>query len=153
MGVITDGERETMSALLSYANPQGLHPNEERWRDFSRIELSLRDERIRQLEELNKTLAAEVDRLRREYDEEMTEFNTGYEAAQQGLPESSEPSEVKHDVWLCGYAWAMFGKLKAEVDAQRPVVEAASRWARSDTALPRLELRTAVINYEASKSK
>ena len=45
--------------------------------------------RIRQLETLNRTLAAEVDRLRHEYDEEVAEFNAGYEAARQGLPDGA----------------------------------------------------------------
>lgn len=58
---LTDDERATMVALLDYANPQGLHPDEAHWRDFARTELGLRDERIRQLERLNATLSAEID--------------------------------------------------------------------------------------------
>ena len=38
--------------------------------------------------------------------------------------------------------------LAAQVDRMRPVVDTASRWARSDKVLSRVHLRTAVINYE-----
>lgn len=71
--------------------------------------------RIRQLERLNAVLSAEIDRMRREYDEEVGEFNAGFDAGQRGLPESTEPNDVKHDVWKCGYAWGAFENLKAQV--------------------------------------
>lgn len=42
--------------------------------------------------------------------------------------------------------------LSGEIDAQRPVVQAACRWARNDKGFLRIHLRTAVINYEAAKA-
>ena len=64
LGEVTDDQRTTMLALLSYPNPEGIHTTEARWRNFARVELSLRDERIRQLEKQCASLAAEVDRQR-----------------------------------------------------------------------------------------
>jgi hypothetical protein len=43
--------------------------------------------------------------------------------------------------------------LAAQVDRMRPVVEAASQWARDDKGLLRVRLRTAIINYEAEMDK
>jgi len=40
-------------------------------------------------------------------------------------------------------------ELAAQVDRMRPVVDAASQWARNDKGLLRIYLRTAVIEYEA----
>lgn len=61
---LTADERATMLGLLKYPTPIAIHPDEARWRDFSRTELSLRDERICALERINASLAAEVDRMR-----------------------------------------------------------------------------------------
>lgn len=88
--------------------------------------------RIHQLEDLNATLAAEIDRLRHEYDEEVSEFNAGFEAAQRGLPDTSEPSCVKHDVWMCGYAWQRYSSLVAQINRMTPVVEAAEGYCECD---------------------
>lgn len=87
--------------------------------------------RIHELEALNATLAAEIDRLCHEYDEEVSEFKAGFEAAQRGLPDTSEPSRVKHDVWMCGYAWQRYSSLVAQIDRMTPVVEAAQSRAQS----------------------
>jgi hypothetical protein len=64
MSTISEQERATMLQLLDYPNPEGLHPNEARWRDFARIQVQLRETRIRQLETLNRTLSEQVDRMR-----------------------------------------------------------------------------------------
>lgn len=121
---------------------------------MSTISESEYQQRVRALEELNKTLAAEIDRQRAEYNAEVDEFNAGYEAAQQGLPESAEPSDTKYDVWKCGYAWAMFDKLKAEVDLMRPVVEATiTQVNRNDDRFSWYELKKAVNAYEAAKNQ
>lgn len=122
-------------------------------------EVAERDERIRQLEQLNAMLSAEVDRLRHEYDEEVTEFIAGYDAGQVGLPESAEPPDIKHDGWRPGYAWGVFEKLKAEIDRMRPVVEAAIKWNKTnyrDTKECELALDAignACDDYQARKLK
>lgn len=57
----------------------------------------------------------EIERLKREYAEEIDEFNAGYQAAKDGLPESAEPERCPHDVWRCGYAWGAFEGLKKDI--------------------------------------
>lgn len=64
VGEVNDNQRATMLELLDYDNPLGLHPNEARWRNFARVEIRLRETRIKQLERLNAVLAAECDRQR-----------------------------------------------------------------------------------------
>jgi hypothetical protein len=59
---LTIEERATMLELLDYPNPEGLHSNEARWREFARLEFAVYDQRIQQLEQLNATLAAQIDR-------------------------------------------------------------------------------------------
>lgn len=61
----------------------------------------------------------EVARLKGQYADEVDEFNAGYQAAKDGLPESAEPFHCPHDVWMCGYAWGKFESLKAGVERLR----------------------------------
>lgn len=75
--------------------------------------------RIKALEKLNATLGAEIDRMRQEYNQEIDEFNAGFDAGQQGLPESAEPLDTKYDVWKCGYAWGAFERFKAGISQQQ----------------------------------
>ena len=116
------------------------------------------ERRINQLERLNATLAAEIDKQRAEHNAEVDEFNAGYEAAQQGLPESSEPSDTKYDVWKCGYAWGAFEKLKAEIDLLRPIIEACQLAKRNGLIGPNSgftvsKIYHAVVAYEAAKER
>jgi hypothetical protein len=59
---LTIEERATMLELLDYPNPEGPHSNEARWREFARLEFAVYDQRIQQLEQLNATLATQIDR-------------------------------------------------------------------------------------------
>ena len=46
-------------------------------------------------------------KLKREYDEEVDEFNAGHDAFCDGLSAEDEP-ETEHDMWLPGFAWAKY---------------------------------------------
>lgn len=71
------------------------------------------------------TLRAERDELKREYDEEVAEFNAGFEAYRSGIHYDDEPHDTKYDQWRCGWAWAAFDVLRATVAEQARQIEAA----------------------------
>ena len=51
-----------------------------------------------------KALRNEIARMKASYDEEISEFNQGVDAAANGSIDD-EPSGLHHDVWRCGFAW------------------------------------------------
>jgi len=72
--------------------------------------------------EAGQALLDEIDRLTKEYDEEVEQFNAGYEAAQNYQPIDNAPSfENDYDTWVVGWAWGNWNmgtenKLRAELE-------------------------------------
>jgi hypothetical protein len=58
---------------------------------------------------------ADINRLRREYDGEVYEFNAGFECAQGGGTLDDEPSDTKYDSWRVGFSWFEIDKLRARI--------------------------------------
>ena len=101
------------------------------------------EEHIKSLQKRLTIVTAERNELNDEYNEEVDEFNAGFQAYKDSLPEST-PHEEHYDVWLCGYAWAAFEDLKRERDTLRAertrivklMIEAAENVQPDQTTLP-----------------
>ena len=63
-----------------------------------------------------RTQLAEARKRLAEHDEEIDEFNAGYEAAARGESLDDEPAGLKHDQWTTGWWWCMGEKFKARAE-------------------------------------
>jgi hypothetical protein len=68
-----------------------------------------------------------------DYNEEVRQFNEGFEAAKHGESEDSQPNyEMDYDQWRIGYAWQMYESIKARLAE----LEAERRWIPVEESLP-----------------
>jgi len=76
-----------------------------------------------EMSDRNGELTAELARLKQRYNDEVAEFNAGFEAAKGGKSIDDEPNNCPFDVWKCGFAWGAFDGLRAELTALRERVK------------------------------
>lgn len=68
---------------------------------------------------------AEVERLRKDYLGEVTEFNAGWEAAKRGELDIA-PDDAEYDTWSCGWAWFKCSDFERERDEARAEADMAA---------------------------
>ncbi len=96
--------------------------------NFKNLELLKTQEHngISALERKIRKLTHEITRLKKEYSDEIDEFNSGFSAFEKGELIENEPSHTPYDVWKIGWVWASY-VADAEKSGARRALESVRR--------------------------